>query len=160
MLPRALCSSLLVRSLGSFRCTPMLRRPRKPGCRKIALVTSISWSKYYICYVPGPICRGSALLYMPPLDYKREGTLRYRESSFRVKPSYTQLKLTSNTTHSGVGYYVPAARTTLNSYVFLHVHPESIQQAKRLGPLFILGFRAGAFRHPAGDFLSDIWRAR
>jgi hypothetical protein len=29
------------------------------------------------------------------------------------------------------------------------------QQAKRLGPLLILGFRAGAFRHPTGDFLSD-----
>jgi hypothetical protein len=25
-----------------------------------------------------------------------------------------------------------------------------------LRPLLILGFRAGAFRHPAGDFLSDI----
>jgi hypothetical protein len=26
---------------------------------------------------------------------------------------------------------------------------------KTLRPLLILGFRAGAFRHPAGDFLSD-----
>jgi hypothetical protein len=26
---------------------------------------------------------------------------------------------------------------------------------KTLRPLLILGFRAGAFRHPVGDFLSD-----
>jgi hypothetical protein len=87
MLPHAVCSSSLICSQGSFCCTPMLRRPRKPGHEKIALVTSISCSKYYIHYVPRPICRGSALLYMPPLDYKREGTLCYRASSFRLKPS-------------------------------------------------------------------------
>jgi hypothetical protein len=40
------------------------------------------------------------------------------------------------------------------------VHPSFSRQAKCLGPLLILGFRAGAFCHPAGDFLSDIWRAR
>jgi hypothetical protein len=34
------------------------------------------------------------------------------------------------------------------------------QQAERLGPLLILGFRAGALHHPAGDFLSDSWCAR
>jgi hypothetical protein len=32
--------------------------------------------------------------------------------------------------------------------------------SKTLRLLLILGFRAGALRHPAGDFLSDIWRAR
>jgi hypothetical protein len=47
------------------------------GARKIALGTGISRSKYYICYVPRPMCRGSTPLYVPPLDYKREGTLRY-----------------------------------------------------------------------------------
>jgi hypothetical protein len=31
---------------------------------------------------------------------------------------------------------------------------------KTLWPLLIIGFWAGAFRHPAGDFLSTIWRAR
>jgi hypothetical protein len=29
-------------------------------------------SKYYICYVPGPTCRGSAPLYVPPLAIKGE----------------------------------------------------------------------------------------
>jgi hypothetical protein len=28
----------------------------------------ISRSKYYICYVPGPAYRGSALLYVPPFE--------------------------------------------------------------------------------------------
>jgi hypothetical protein len=36
--------------------------------------------------------------------------------------------------------------------VFTRVHRPSSRQAKRLGPLLILGFRAGAFRHPAGEF--------
>jgi hypothetical protein len=46
------------------------------------------------------------------------------------------------------------ARTTLNSCVFLcsFLH---LATSKTLRPLLILGFRAGALRHPAGDFLSD-----
>jgi hypothetical protein len=36
--------------------------------------------------------------------------------------------------------------------VFTRVHRSPRRQAKRLGPLLILGFRAGAFRHPAGEF--------
>jgi hypothetical protein len=58
---------------GSFRCTPMLRRLRISGRKEIALATGISCSKYYIRYVPGPACRGSASLYVPPLSYKKGG---------------------------------------------------------------------------------------
>jgi hypothetical protein len=36
-----------------------------------ALVTSFH-------FAPGPTCRGSASLYVPPLSYKREGTRRYK----------------------------------------------------------------------------------
>jgi hypothetical protein len=62
-----------------------------------------------------------------------------------------QLELSSNTTHSGVGYYTLAARTTLNSCVFLcsFLH---LTTRKTLRPLLILGLRAGALRHPAGEF--------
>jgi hypothetical protein len=35
-------------------------------------------SKYYIHYIPGPACRGSAPLYTPPLSYKRGGMQRYK----------------------------------------------------------------------------------
>jgi hypothetical protein len=48
------------------------------GARKIALGMGTSHSKYYIRYVPRPTCRGSTPMYVPPLDYKREGTQRYR----------------------------------------------------------------------------------
>jgi hypothetical protein len=66
----------------------------------------------------------------------------------------------SNTTHSGVGYYAPATRTTLKLLHVLVFIRKISQQAERLDPLLVLGFRAGALRHPTGDFLSDIWRAR
>jgi hypothetical protein len=158
VLQSALCSSSLVRCQGSFRCTPILRRPRISGRKGIALATSISCSKYYIHCVPGPTCRGSASLYVPPLSYKRGDTRRYRGETLRPSlDSHTHkfiqaLKL--NTSHSGVGYYAPAARTTLNPCVFLCSSRFHLT-GKTLRPLLILGFRAGAFRHPTGDFLSD-----
>jgi hypothetical protein len=45
-----------------------------------ALVTSFH-------FAPGPTCRGSASLYVPPLSYKREGTRRYKASSLRLLDS-------------------------------------------------------------------------
>jgi hypothetical protein len=50
----------------SFPCTPILRRSRMSGRKKIARAANISRSKYYIRYAPGPICRGSVPLCMPP----------------------------------------------------------------------------------------------
>jgi hypothetical protein len=87
VLRHTLCSSSLIRSQGSFRCTPMLRRPRISGRKKIALATRITCSKYYICYVPRPACRGSVSLYVPPLSYKREGTRCYKADSSTLRPS-------------------------------------------------------------------------
>jgi hypothetical protein len=63
---------LIIPYTRSFPCTPMLRRSRMSGCKKIAPATNISSSKYYIRYVPVPTCRGSVLLYMPPLAIKGE----------------------------------------------------------------------------------------
>jgi hypothetical protein len=74
ILPHAPRSSSLVLGQGSFPCMPILRKPRISGHKEIALATSISCSKYYICYVPGPACQGSAPLYVPPLSYKRGST--------------------------------------------------------------------------------------
>jgi hypothetical protein len=123
-------------------------------------VTDISC---FLPFVPGPTCRGSVSLYVPPLSYKREGTRRYKAGWLR--PTHTQthkfiqaLKL--NTSHSGVGYYAPAARTTLNPCVFLCSSRLHLT-GKTLMPLLILEFRAGAFRHPAGEFpLRQFPRAR
>jgi hypothetical protein len=72
VLRHTMCSSSLIRSQGSFRCTLMLRKPRISGRKKIALATRISGSKYYIYYVPRPACRDSAPLYVPPLAIKGE----------------------------------------------------------------------------------------
>jgi hypothetical protein len=82
---------------------------------------------------------------------------RYTHATLDSLSSY---KLSSITTHIGVGYYAPAAQTTLNPCVFLSSSPSLQRSSKTPKPLLILGFRAGALRHTAGDFLSDIWRAR
>jgi hypothetical protein len=140
---------LIIPYTRSFSCTPRIHRSRMSGRGKIAPAVNICSPKCYIRYVPGPTCRGSVPLCMSPFSYKRGGVRRYNLSSiFRLK-----LKLSSNTTHSGVGCYAPAARTTLNSFL----HPAG---SKTLRPLLILGFRTDALRHPVGDFLSDTLFSR
>jgi hypothetical protein len=97
----------------SFPCTPRIRRSRMSGREKIAPAANISSSKCYIHFVPGPTCRGSVPLCMPPFSYKRGGMRRYNTSSLRLS------SFQSNQTNSGVGCYTPAARTTLNPRMFL-----------------------------------------
>jgi hypothetical protein len=107
----------------SFPCTPILRRSRMSGRKKIAPAANISSSKYYIRYVPRPTCRGSVPLYVPPLSIKGEAcsVTWGRTPTFMDRPDLdTQLSsFHINPTHSGVGYYAPATRTTLNPRVFL-----------------------------------------
>jgi hypothetical protein len=150
------CTILIFSSARSSPCTPRICRPRALGHKKIASATDVRGSKHYILYVPGPTCRGPVLLCMPPFSYKRGGIRRYKEEA--LKPSFkrtliSSYKLPSNTSHSGVGYYAPAARTTLTlacSRVLIH-QPRT---SKTLRPLPFLGFRAGAIRHPAGEISS------
>jgi hypothetical protein len=94
VLRHTLCSSSLVRCQGNFRCTPMLRKPRISGRKEIALAASISCSKYYICYVPGPACRGSAPLYVLSLSYKRGGTQCYKTPD-TLRLSHSQVHTSS-----------------------------------------------------------------
>jgi hypothetical protein len=63
---------LIIPYTRSFPCTPRLCRSQTSGRKKIAPAANFSSSKYYICYVPGPTCRGSVPLYMPPLAIKGE----------------------------------------------------------------------------------------
>jgi hypothetical protein len=111
---------LIFPSTISFPCMPRIRRSRAPGHKKIVLTTDISSSKCYILYVPGPTCRGLVPLCIPPSAIKGEACdvihTHNLRSHLRLASSY---KLSSNTSHSGVGYYAPAARTTLNPCVFL-----------------------------------------
>jgi hypothetical protein len=150
----ALCSPSLVREASPARRG--YTRSRVSGRKKIAPAGDISG---YIRYVPGPTYRGSALLYMPPLAIKGEACSVTTQAQAHSDPSDPrQLKLSSNTSHSGVGYHAPVARTTLNPCVFLcsSYFPTNEQT---LRPLLILGFKAGALRHP-GDFLSDTMNLR
>jgi hypothetical protein len=112
---------LIIPSTRSFPCMPRMHRSRMSGHKKIAPTTNICSPKCYILYVPGPTCRGSVPLCMPPFSYKRGGMRRYKDrSNLRLTQTLTSsYKLSSNTSHSGVGCYAPAARTTLNPCVFL-----------------------------------------
>jgi hypothetical protein len=139
-------------SARSFPCMPRIRRSRASWHKKIVSTTDIRESKHYILYVPGPTCRGPVPLCMPPFSYKRGGMRRYTHNNLRLASSY---KLSNNTSHSGVGYYAPAARTTLNPCVFLCSSPSLQRSSEMPKPLLISGLRAGALRHPAGDPLSD-----
>jgi hypothetical protein len=130
---------LIIPYTRNFPYTPMRRKSRMSGRKKIAPTANISISKYYICYVPGPTCRGSVFLYVPPLSSKREGTQRYTDGHLDQAQSLgldlghsRQLKLSSSTTHSGVGYYAPTVRTTLNFCVFScsFLHPSTSKTLK------------------------------
>jgi hypothetical protein len=100
----------------------------------------------------GPHVGAQCLYACPPLAIKGEACDVTHTRNLRLASSY---KLTSNTTHSGVVYYALAARTTLNPCVFLSSSRSFQRSSKTSKPLLILGFRAGALRHPAGDLLSD-----
>jgi hypothetical protein len=104
-------------------CMPRIYKSWVSGRKKIAPAASIS---SYIRYVPGPTCRSSYIQQQysctcPPLAIKGEACdVTTQAQSLGLDPSHPrQLKLSSNITHNGVGYYAPAARTTLNSCVFL-----------------------------------------
>jgi hypothetical protein len=92
---------------------------------EIAPAAHICGSKCYIRYVPRPTCRGSVPLCMPPFSYKRRGMRRYKADPVlgSLRHSRVHTSSRSNTSHSGVGYYAPAARTTLNPCVLLCVLP-------------------------------------
>jgi hypothetical protein len=108
---------LIIPYTRSFPCTPRLRRSRVSGHKKIAPATNISSSKYYFRNVPGPTCRGSALLYMPTLAIKGEACNVTRGLRPNLDSQFSSFH--SNPTYSGVGCYAPVARTTLNSRVFM-----------------------------------------
>jgi hypothetical protein len=74
---------------------------------------------YSLRFTPGPACRGLAPLYVPPLSYKGEGTRRCKVDPIEAQAHLDSQALKRNTSHSGVGYYAPVARTTLNPCVFL-----------------------------------------
>jgi hypothetical protein len=100
----------------------------------------------------GPHVGAQCLCACPPSAIKGEACGISHTRNLRLASSY---KLSSNTSHNGVGYYAPAARTTLNPCVFLSSSPSLQRSSETPKPLLISALRAGALRHPAGDLLSD-----
>jgi hypothetical protein len=115
VLRHTLCSSSLVRCQWSFRCMPILRRLWISGRKEIALATSISCSKYYIRYVPGPACRGLAPLYVPPFSYKRGGTQRYNSSSLEAGKAHSDTLRGSQVHTSSQAQYITQWSRVLRS---------------------------------------------
>jgi hypothetical protein len=73
---------------------------------------SISYShNVFLPYAPGPACWGSTSLYVPPLNYKREGTQRYRGQTWTGSDrlTHTQTHTQYNLHTVEVGYYALAA---------------------------------------------------
>jgi hypothetical protein len=151
----------IIPSARSFPYTPRIRRSRASGTRRLSWQqTLVAPSAIFFMFL-GPHVEAQCLCACPPSAIKGEAcdvthTCNLR-THLRLANSY---KLTSNTYHSGVGYYALVARTTLNPCVFLSSFRSFQQSRKTPKPLLISGFRAGALRHPAGDLLSDIGRAR
>jgi hypothetical protein len=113
---QAAWSSLLARYQGNGRRLSILHglRPSCPPVITQVLLVLIIHIMCSIHYAPGPTCRGSAPLYVPPLNYKREGTQRYRDRLFSGSQAHRflhTLRLTySIQQHTvEVGFYAPAA---------------------------------------------------
>jgi hypothetical protein len=101
---------------------------------------------------------GLNTLVRAPWSYKRGGTQRYKTQahSDTLILSHSQVHTSSQAQYITQWSKVlcSAVRTTLNPCVFLRSFRFHLT-GKMFRPLLILRFRAGAFRHPAGDFLSD-----
>jgi hypothetical protein len=136
----------------SFLYTPRIRRSWASGTRRLSRQQALVAPNAIFFMFLGPHVRAQSLCACPPSAIKGEACNVTHTRNLRLASSYN---LSSNTTHSGVGYYAPAARTTLNHRVFLSSSPSLQRSSKTPKPLLLLGFRAGALRHPVGDFLSD-----
>jgi hypothetical protein len=103
---------------------------------------------YCFHYVPRPACWGSASLYVPPLNYKREGTQHYRTGSHRLNSLSIQL------THSG-GRVLHSSGLN-HSKLRVNVCSSQIHIiGKLLRPLLIIGLGRVHSAIQPKDFLSN-----
>ena len=99
-----------------------LREQARESKREISFACdAIMYEQYVILYCNiGPTCRGPNSCVRTPLRYKREALAMHRTDPDRLKlskPSHSRGKAILHTVD--VGYYAPAARTTLNPAVFI-----------------------------------------
>ena len=98
----------------------------------------------------GPPVGDPTAVYAPPLRYKREA-LAVHDNPLQTYSSSRELSLSRGKAiqHTvDIGYYAPAARTTLNLAVFI-VFLSEIELRLANPQVHTLWARAGAFRHPA-----------
>jgi hypothetical protein len=143
---------LIFSSTRSFLCTPRIRRSWASWKRRLSRQQALVAPSAIFFMFLGLHVGAQSLCACPPSAIKGETCDVTHTHNLRLASSY---KLSSNTSHSGVGYYAPAARTTLNPCVFLCSSPSLQQSSETPKPLLISGPRAGALRHPPGDPLSD-----
>ena len=99
-----------------------LREQARESKRKISFACDAIMHEQCVrlYYIVGPTCRGSNNCVRVPLRYKREALVVHRTSPDRHKLSqlsHSRGKAIQYTVD--VGYYAPAARTTLNLAVFI-----------------------------------------
>ena len=128
-----------------------LREQARESKREISFACdAIMYEQYVILYCNvGPTCRGPNSCVRTPLRYKREALAVHRTDPDRLKlsqPSHSRGKAIQHTVD--VGYYAPAARTTLNPAVFI-VFLSEIDLRLANPRVHTLWARAGAFHHPA-----------
>ena len=119
--------------------------------RKISFACNAIMMNSTIFYTAslGPLVGVPAAMYAPPLRYKREALAVHRTSPDRHKLSQLSHSRGEAIQHTvDVGYYAPAARTTLNLAVFI-VFLREIVLGLANPRVHTLWARAGAFRHPA-----------
>jgi hypothetical protein len=96
------CTVPIIPFIRSFPCAPRIRRSRMSGHKKIAPAANICSSKSYIHYVPGPTCRGSVPLYMPPFSYKMGGMRYYKGDPILGSLRHSQVYTSSQAIHHTV----------------------------------------------------------
>jgi hypothetical protein len=94
-------------------------------------------------YVPEPTCRGSVPLCMPPFSYKRGGMRRYKGDPISSSDSQYITQWSRVLRLGGSNHSKPSCALVCSS--------TNLVTRKTLRPLLILGIRAGAIRHPAGE---------
>jgi hypothetical protein len=93
---------LIIPSTRSLPCTPKTRRSRMLGHKKIAPAANVCSPKCYILYVPGPTCRGSVPLCMPPFSYKRGVMRHYNTDPILGSLRHSQVYTSSQAIHHTV----------------------------------------------------------
>ena len=99
-----------------------LREQTRESKREISFACdAIMYEQYVILYYHiGPTCRGPNSCVRAPLRYKREALAVHGGSPDRHKLSQLSHSRGKAIQHTvDVGYYAPAARTTLNHAVFI-----------------------------------------